>query len=114
MPSMRKIYFIAAFTLVTIVSRAQIMLGVQGSIRLWPDSTHAPFIFGVTSGDPTDSSVMIWTAIPYDTTHAPHRLTWQLAGDSTFSVILRSDSLSVADVTAYAARVDLQGLQPII
>ena len=108
---MRKIYLIAAFILITSISRAQISLGVQDSIRMWPDSSHAPFIFGLTSGDPTDTSVIIWTAIPYDTTQATHTLYWQLAADSTFTTILQADSISINNSTAYAAKVDVQGLQ---
>lgn len=109
---MKKILSSLVLSLIAVCSYAQITLAAQDSIRLWPDSAHAPFIFGVTSGDPTDSSVIIWTALPFDSMSATHQLTWQLAADSTFTTILQTDSITINDVTAYAAKVDVKGLQP--
>ena len=107
---MKKIYILSVLALMTWVSHAQIVLTAQPSINLYPDSTHAPFIFGVTSGDPTDTSVIIWTAIPIDSTGAQYQIAWQLATDSTFGIIVASGSVTTDNSIAYTAKIDVQGL----
>ncbi len=82
------------------------------NINLFPDSLHMPFIYGVASGDPTDSSVVLWTAVAYDSTNATQVIHWQLASDSTFSVILKSDSVPANSYSGYAVKADITGLQP--
>ena len=103
---MKRLLCVIVFTLLAALAHAQI------SLNLYPDSTHAPFIYGVTSGDPTDSSLIIWTAVQDDTTGASQQVIWQLASDSTFTTILQSDSLIIDRSTGYTAHIDVQHLLP--
>ena len=108
---MKKIFILSLLCLMTLESSAQISLTAQPAINLYPDSTHAPFIFGVTSGDPTDTSVIIWTAIPIDSTGAQYQIGWQVATDSTFGTVVASGSVTTDNSIAYTAKIDVQGLQ---
>lgn len=102
---MKKAFSALAFSFIGLLSFAQ-------SINLYPDSLHQPFIYGVTSGDPTDSSVMIWTALADDSNNTPQTITWQLAGDSLFSSILKTDSMVTDRSHAYTIKADVSGLMP--
>ncbi|MCW3127296.1 MAG: hypothetical protein JWO03_2954 [Bacteroidetes bacterium] len=102
---MKKVSGILALCLFCFFASAQ-------NLNLYPDSLHAPFIYGVTSGDPTDTSVMIWTALPVDPADTAHLVSWQLATDSTFSAVLQSGTLLIGGYTSYTGKVDIQGLRP--
>lgn len=80
------------------------------SINLYPDSLHAPFIYGVASGDPTDTSVVLWTAIEPDSASQVSTIDWQLATDSTFATIVRSGQGLADSSSGFAYKVYVDSL----
>lgn len=60
-------------------------------INLEADSVHAPFYYGVASGDPLTDKVIIWTHIT--STQVLETVTYQVALDSTFNNIVSSGTL---------------------
>ncbi|MBS1686326.1 MAG: alkaline phosphatase D family protein [Bacteroidetes bacterium] len=75
--------------------------------RMYADSAYAPFLFGVASGDPTRTSVMIWTRAE---TTEPIR--WEVAADSNFSFTGRTGQTYCSPDHDYTVSVDVNGLEP--
>lgn len=87
------------------------MLPAQ-NINLYPDSLHAPFIYGIASGDPTASAIVLWTAVEPLPANQGMVINWQLAADSNFTNVLYSGQNPVDSNTGYVFKVDVGGLQP--
>lgn len=77
------------------------------------------FGYGVASGDPTATSVIIWTRATYQgaapgedkgTTGYPVR--WELATDSAFSSVVASGTEPTSSSSDYTVKVDVTGLSP--
>jgi alkaline phosphatase D len=82
------------------------------SFNLSPDSAHAPFIYGVASGDPTVDGVLIWSATqPADSLHG-RTINWQLGTDSLFATSIATGTYVLDSSWGYTATVDVTGLQP--
>lgn len=100
---MRLILFIIFLTATTAQSQ---------SLNLFADTLHAPFIYGVASGDPTSDGVLIWTATnPADTLHG-RTINWLVSTDSLFTTTAVSGSYLLDSSLGYTATIDVQGLQP--
>jgi alkaline phosphatase D len=102
------------FTLLTLLSVA--FFGVYAQItyppNMYADSLHAPFYYGVASGDPMPDRVIIWAHITPAVINAPEQLSWQISTDSNFTAIAQSGTITVDTATDYCAKVDVTGLQP--
>ncbi len=86
---------------------------VQLPDNLYPDDEHAPFLWGVASGDPLPDAVLIWTRPdPEATGSEPHVLTWEMATDDAFMQVVASGTITVDQSTDHCARVDATGLEP--
>ncbi len=70
----------------------------------------AEFKYGVASGDPLSTRVILWThaKIAYSTN--PVGMTWQVATDSAFSSIVSSGRAGATEATGFTAKVDASGL----
>lgn len=79
--------------------------------RMWADTAHAPFIYGVASGDPTTNSVIIWSAVSPDSV-TPQLVDWEIALDSTFANILQTGAITADSGNGFTAKVDVQSLSP--
>ncbi|MCF8257744.1 MAG: alkaline phosphatase D family protein [Flavobacteriales bacterium] len=80
---------------------------------LYADTAHAPFIWGVASGDPLPGSVLIWTRSDPDPTNGgPQVLVWEMATDLDLNDIIASGQVTVSAATDHCARVDVSGLEP--
>lgn len=81
--------------------------------NMYADTVHAPFLWGVASGDPLSDAVLIWTRPdPESTQGGPHSLTWQVASDDGMTDVLLSGQMTVDSSTDHCARIDVTGLQP--
>ncbi len=81
--------------------------------RMWGDSAHAPFLHGVASGDPTDSSIVLWTrATPAPGQTGGLAIDWELALDTAFAQLVRSGSASADAVVDWTVKFEVTGLQP--
>lgn len=81
----------------------------------------SPFTLGVASGDPTSTSVILWTRLALDPTaddgaggmaDEDVALAWDLAADEDFSTMLASELISAKAAHGHAVHVDATGLEP--
>ena len=72
-----------------------------------------PFYHGVASGDPTDSSVILWTRVTPDTINAnPISVSWRIALDTGMTAIVASGNIFTDLMKDLTVKVDVSGLQP--
>lgn len=76
------------------------------------DSALKPFYHGVASGDPLADRVILWTRVTPEEALTSIPVKWEVAEDSGFSSIYKSDTLSTNPARDYTVKVDVDGLQP--
>jgi alkaline phosphatase D len=83
-----------------------------------PRLTADPFHAGVASGDPMDTSVVLWTmldplalAAP-GTVRAPVEVSWEIAADDSFRRIVRKGSAPATGELGHSVHVEANGLEP--
>jgi alkaline phosphatase D len=91
--------------------------GAQAQIiypaHMYADTVHAPFYYGVASGDAMTDRVIIWTHITVDTTQADSAVVYyEVASDSLFAHIILSGSITTNDSVDWTVKKDITGLQP--
>lgn len=98
--------FIAALLVGSVNIFAQIILPPN----MYADSAYAPFYYGVASGTPTDSSIIIWThvtpALPTDTI----TVDWEIATDSNFTSLVGSGSITTDSTVDHTVETEVTGL----
>ena len=81
--------------------------------NIYPDTTFAPFYYGVASGDPLQDRLIIWTKVfVKDSAAPPVTLKWQLANDSSFKSIVNSGTTICSPAHDFTTKYDVTGLQP--
>jgi alkaline phosphatase D len=80
---------------------------------------NAQFAHGVASGDPRQSSVVIWTRVTPTSVSKPGSgvgpdvtVRWQISTNTTFSSIVRSGDVRTGPTRDHTIKVDVTGLQP--
>ncbi len=80
---------------------------------------NAHFAHGIASGDPTPTSVVIWTRVTPTTAASPGSgvgadavVTWQVSTSTTFARVVRSGRLTTGRARDHTVKVDVTGLQP--
>jgi len=101
---MKSIFFLFCFI--------PLLLNAQLPANMYADSSHAPFYYGVSSGDPSDSSLVIWTHINPDPDSVSMSLIWQISSDSSFNNILLSGSAQTDSLSDFTVKVNVEGLAP--
>ncbi|HYV96250.1 MAG TPA: alkaline phosphatase D family protein [Gemmatimonadaceae bacterium] len=88
-------------------------------LRWRPAFAGDPFTLGVASGDPTASSVVLWTRLaptPLDPLGGLGGerpvVRWELADDDKFSRIVKRGAATATPELAYSVHVDVGGLRP--
>lgn len=69
------------------------------------------FLHGVASGDPTQTSVIIWTRVTVAEA-GPLPISWILADDPAFRQIVRQGVVMTGPERDYTVKVDVDGLEP--
>ena len=69
------------------------------------------FRHGIASGDPTQTSVVIWTRVTPDQP-GPVAVTWGVARDSGFKDVVKRGNASTGPERDYTVKVDVTGLEP--
>ena len=69
-----------------------------------------PFYHGVASGDPTSSSVIIWTRITPDV-DGPITVNWKLATDVNMNNVIKNGSFETNQNRDYTVKEDVTGLE---
>lgn len=71
----------------------------------------APFYHGVASGDPTQTSVIIWTCITLNKNVESASLNWEVATDSFMNNIIQSGEVITNKVLGFTVKVDVENLK---
>jgi alkaline phosphatase D len=80
------------------------------SLNLNLDNAHAPFVYGVASADPSENSVLIWTAVAPEVSLHNATITWQISADSLFASVLNNGTLTIDSGKGYTVKTDVTGL----
>lgn len=70
----------------------------------------AQFLYGVASGDPLSTSVILWTHAKRLNDDSDVNLTWQVASDYGFTNVVKSGTLVATTAAGNTAKVDATGL----
>ncbi len=93
-------------------------LSLQAQWTELPDNMYAdtlafPFLYGVASGDPTDSQVILWTKLEVTSIVQinPIPLAYRVATDETMNNIVQNGTVEATILQDWTAKVDVQGLE---
>lgn len=100
-------YFILIITLLGTAS-----LFGQLADNMYPDSTHGRFIYGVASGDPTSSNVIIWSCLDVDDITQDETGTWEVSNHEDFCQIVQSGNFTTNNDVYYTIKIDVPNLNP--
>ncbi|MEY3367839.1 MAG: hypothetical protein RI973_994 [Bacteroidota bacterium] len=76
------------------------------------DNSRQPFCFGVASGDPLDTAVVIWSRLYLEAPHQPQTVFWEVARDSAMTQTVRAGTRTTDAANGYTVKVDVNGLKP--
>ena len=74
-------------------------------------SSKGAFQHGIASGDPTQTSVLIWTRVTPEL-EGPMSGAWGVARDSGFKDVVKRGTFNTGPERDYTVKVDVQGLEP--
>ena len=83
----------------------------NSTIRSMADANLEPFYHGVASGDPTSSSVIIWTRVTPEV-DGPIDVEWMLSTNLEFTDTVVNGSIVTDADRDYTVKVDVEGLSP--
>jgi len=69
------------------------------------------FQYGVASGDPLDTSVIIWTAVNEPSAALQVQLKWEMSTNASFNPIVASGTVNALLAYDFTAKVDVTGLR---
>ncbi len=75
------------------------------------DKSLAPFYHGVASGDPTQTSVVIWTRVSPASLHEVETVSWEISQDENFSSQIQLGQTTTQAANDFTVKIDVQGLQ---
>nr|WP_309696649.1 alkaline phosphatase D family protein [Armatimonas sp.] len=108
----RRLFLATIAALPTLAERA------SGALPL-PRFQENPFALGVASGDPDDTSVVLWTKLaprPLDPDGgmppAAVEVTWELAEDEGFTKVFKSGKATASRLLGHSVHVEAEGLAP--
>ncbi|MBU3023429.1 alkaline phosphatase [Aestuariibacter sp. A3R04] len=70
------------------------------------------FSHGIASGDPSQSSIMLWTRALPETNSPVANVRWELARDKEFTDVIRSGDAKASANRDYTVKVDVRELSP--
>lgn len=89
--------------------------GLGGVARSQSRLSSYPFVYGVASGSPDASSVVLWTRLAADALLLEHQGTvsvrWELAPDAQFRRVLQHGQATASADLGFSVHVEVQGLQ---
>lgn len=78
--------------------------------NMYPDTLHAPFLYGVASGDPLPNQVIIWTHITSD--NDSENVNWEVAIEPNFNLVEASGSFTTDASRDFTVKIDVANLIP--
>ena len=110
---MRKILFCIVFLMVWSGLQAQESFTRPTDVRKTLEEDLAPFYHGVASGDPTQTSVILWTRVtPDDFEEDSLMVQWFVATDTAFTDIVQHGEFATFAERDYTVKVEVEGLTP--
>ncbi|MCB1250206.1 MAG: alkaline phosphatase D family protein [Acidimicrobiales bacterium] len=89
--------------------------GTVGDPARWQGAAGPAFGLGVASGDPTPTSVVLWTRVDPDGGTVPSDpvdVRWAIATDEAFAAIVAEGTAVAEPATAHSVHVRAEGLEP--
>lgn len=86
-----------------------IKLGRTSTIGLPFDPSLKPFYHGIASGDPLETSVIIWTRVTPEVDQ-PLNVTYYMATDTSFTNIIKTGMIETNIDKDYTVKIDVTGL----
>ena len=80
--------------------------------NMYADTTHAPFLYGVASGDPLQNQLIIWTKVEALKNQAEVEIFWEIAEDSIFTKSYQTGKGGTGVRLDYTVKVDVANLLP--
>lgn len=103
---LRSILFVASLLVGLATTYAQTTLPPN----MYADSAYAPFYYGVASGTPTDTSIMLWTHVTPTNVNDTVLVEWEIAADSTFDIVLNSGPINAVTANDHTVKTKVNGL----
>ncbi|WP_411817326.1 alkaline phosphatase D family protein [Hyphococcus sp. DH-69] len=88
------------------------ILGSCGPLPKSAETTAAEFNYGVASGDPTQSAVVIWTRAVPTTVSEIANVSFEIAHDETFNDVVRRGMVQTSSQRDFTIKVDVTDLKP--
>lgn len=76
------------------------------------EAKYEPFYHGVASGDPSNSSVILWTRVTDPNGSASVPVQWQVATDTLFQDMIAIGNVDAVPANDYTVKIDIGNLQP--
>jgi alkaline phosphatase D len=80
--------------------------------NMYADQAHAPFLYGVASGDPLTDRLIIWTKIEPDSGVSSISVDWEISTDTNFTNIVNSGTLVTDTAVDWTVKIDVDQLSP--
>lgn len=74
--------------------------------------TLQTFAYGIASGDPTATSVVLWTRLNVESSRAKESLNWVVAADSGFATIIKQGRVDTNAARDFTVKLNVDGLVP--
>ncbi|XPV68083.1 MAG: alkaline phosphatase D family protein [Halarcobacter sp.] len=100
---------ISALTASSLVVSTAMTGCTSSQLSTW-NTVDVDFNHGVASGDPTTTSVILWTRVTPKSTISTINLAYEISEASDFSTILRSAIITTNQNEDYTVKIDLQDL----
>lgn len=90
----------------------------QENLNIHPDllphlnKDLAPFYHGVASGDPTESSIILWTKVSLNKEITSAAIQWEVSESEDFKKTVRKGKILTADQYDFIIKPDVTGLKP--
>ncbi len=89
-----------------------ILPAFANNLNLYADTAHAPFCYGVASGDPSASSVVIWTATEPSAQWHGATVSWQVGTDSLLTNVVQNGTAVLDSARGFTIKHEVNQLQP--
>jgi len=80
--------------------------------RMYADTLHFPFEYGVASGDPLPNGFILWTRLSTEENPDLNNISWRVSTDSNFINIVQSGTVTALEENDWTINLDVSKLEP--
>ncbi|MEM0999151.1 MAG: alkaline phosphatase D family protein [Bacteroidota bacterium] len=102
----------AFITLLFVLGWLPLAAQIQLPANMYADTSYAPFLHGVASGDPLTDRVLIWTKVDPLGALDSLELDWEVATDFNFNNVVTTGTVQAYATSDWTAQHDVSGLAP--